>query len=173
MMINTKNLKLAAVRYYNDVRNGMEFTDPLSYVVLFNRGDTYINLLNPGEICPIWTRVPNTTNPIGSSDEYIGTKVDIVHGDIQSGEAWLIDDTDMSSFFDREVVSLRDVENYVISSNDYFHNRAELIQERLEKEKMFPRYRRKLLRIKEHDVEKFGEMQAFFEERGVQKVILK
>lgn len=169
-MINTKDLKLAAVRYYDNEHNGMEFTDPISHVVLFNRGDTYINLLNPGEICPVWTRVPNTTNVIGSSDEYIGTKVDIVHGDIQSGEAWLIDDTDMSSCFGREVVSLRDVENYVIFSCDYFHNRVEIIQDRLRREKMSPIRKRELIRIKEHDRVKFGEMETFFKERGVQKV---
>ena len=169
-MINTKDLKIAAIRYYDDEHNGMEFTDPVSHVVLLNRGDTYINLLNPGEVCPIWVRVPNTTNAIGSSDEYIGTKIDIVQGDIQSGEAWLIDDTDMSSCFGKENVSLRDVENYVISSSDYFHNRAELIQDRLRRERMSYRQRRELIKIKEHDGVKFGEMEAFFEERGVQKV---
>ena len=46
MIIKTENLKLAEVRYFDVERNGLEFTPPLSHVVLLNRGDTYVSLLN-------------------------------------------------------------------------------------------------------------------------------
>ena len=38
-MIKVKDLKIADVRYFDKVHNGLEFTDPVSRVVLLNRGE--------------------------------------------------------------------------------------------------------------------------------------
>ena len=61
MMIKTENIKLAEVRYFDVENNGLEYTPPLSHVILLNRGDTYISLLNCGDFAPIYKRVKHTS----------------------------------------------------------------------------------------------------------------
>ena len=41
-MIKVKDLTVADVRYFDQAHNGLEYTEPVSRVVLLNRGDTYI-----------------------------------------------------------------------------------------------------------------------------------
>lgn len=170
MKIKTSDLREAVVRHFDIANNGLEFTAPLSRVILLNRGDTYVNVLNPGEIAPIYYRVPNTTNYCGSLDDYFGSKVDLVQGETKDGEAWLLEDTDFRHIFGKDEVSVREIENYVIFSDDFFHNRRDIIEQRLRSDKMSFRTRKKLVRIIDADSVKQGEMDSFFAERGIQKV---
>ena len=129
-MIKVKDIKVADVRYFDGEHNGLEFTEPLSRVVLLNRGDTYINLLNPGEFAPIYKRIPNTTNAY-STEDYFGTKIEHVSGMERTGEAWLLTDGDFRCIFSGDEVTIKEIEDYVLRSSYYFHNRAELIDRRL------------------------------------------
>lgn len=171
-MIKVKDLKVADVRYFDKAHNGMEYTQPLSRVVLLNRGDTYINLLNPGEIAPIYRRIPNTTNAY-STEDYFGTKIEHVCGEEVTGEAWLLADIDFSRIFHSEYVDIKDVEDYVLRTSDYYHNRADLIESRLQRGGLSTRDIMLLVDTKVKDKEKKAEMDAFFNERGVQKVYSK
>ena len=49
MKFKTEDLRIAAVRHFDIEHNGLGYTEPLGLKVLLQRGDTYINLLNPGE----------------------------------------------------------------------------------------------------------------------------
>jgi hypothetical protein len=173
-MINVKDLKVADVRYFDTARNGLEFVAPVSRVVLLNRGDTYINLLNPGEIAPIYRRIPNTTNPY-STEDYFGTKIEHVCGEEKTGEAWLLADVDFKSIFHGDVVTIEDVEDYVLRSSSYFHNRAEVIERRLQshRSKLSNRDIVLLIDTKVKDGHSKEAMDKFFAERGVQKVYTK
>ncbi len=171
-MIKVKDIKLADVRYFDKVHNGLEFTDPVSRVVLLNRGDTYINLLNPGEIAPVYRRIPNTTNPF-STEDYFGTKIEHVCGNEATGEAWLLADVDLRSVFHKDEVTLDEVEDYVLRSCYYYHNRAELIESRLNRGKLSTRDIMLLVDTKVKDAHSKVEMDKFFAERGVQKVYSK
>lgn len=171
-MIKVKNIKVADVRYFDGEHNGLEFTEPLSRVVLLNRGDTYINLLNPGEIAPIYRRIPNTTNAY-STEDYFGTKIEHVCGEEKTGEAWLLADIDFSRIFCSEFVDIKDVEDYVLRTCDYYHNRADLIETRLQREGLSPRDIMLLVDTKVKDKEKKAAMDQFFAERGVHKVYTK
>lgn len=171
-MIRVKDLKSADVRYFDLEHNGMELTQPVSKVILLNRGDTYINLLNPGEIAPIYGRVENTTNVYGA-DGYFGTKITLLSGECKSGEAWLINNTDFSEVFPTEFVSIEEIENYVLESSQFYHNRAELIERRLNKKRLSSVKRVDLLCTQLSDEKKKAEMDSFFEERGCEKVYFK
>lgn len=172
MMINTKELKVAAVRYFDKDKNGLELTDSVSHVILLNRGTTYISLFSPGELAPIYKRLPCTSNECGFGDSY-GTKIKLVSGEVQTGEAWLLTDTDFYSVFGKGLVSLRDVEDYVIGSSDYFHDRADIISQRLSSERVPSRDRKQMLKTVQQDEINKGKMDSFFKERGVQKVNVK
>lgn len=171
-MIKVKDLTVADVRYFDKEHNGLEYAEPVSRVVLLNRGDTYINLLNPGEIAPIYRRIPNTTNAY-STEDYFGTKIAHVCGEEATGEAWLLADVDFSRIFHEDEVDIRDVEDYVLRSGFYFHNRAELIDRRLNQEKLGTRDIMLMVDTKVKDEKKKAEMDSFFAERGVQKVYSK
>ena len=173
-MIKVKDLTVADVRYFDQAHNGLEYTEPVSRVVLLNRGDTYINLLNPGEIAPIYRRVPNTTNP-HSTEDYFGTKIEHVCGEEVTGEAWLLADVDFKRIFHDDEVTVEDVEDYVLRSCSYYHNRAELIERRLQKcrSRLSNRDVMLLVDTKVKDEHSRAKMDGFFAERGVQKVYSK
>ena len=171
-MIKVKDLIVADVRYFDMIHNGLEYTGPISKVILLNRGDTYINLLNPGEIAPIYRRIPNTTNAY-STEDYFGTKIEHVCGEEVTGEAWLLADVDFGKIFQNEEVSIEDVEDYVLKSDDYFHNRSELIERRLHQKRTNSRDIMVMVGTKIKDEKKRAEMESFFAERGIQKVYSK
>ena len=171
-MIKVKDLCVADVRYFDEKHNGMEYTDPVSRVILLKRGDTYINLLNPGEIAPIYRRVPNTTNALGTED-YFGTKIQHVCGDEVTGEAWLLASVDFNRIFADEEVTIEDVEDYVLRTNYYYHNREELIERRIHRMRQNSRDVMSLIEKKLDDEKKRAKMVEFFAERGVHKVYTK
>ena len=167
MKVNTKNLSVAEVRYYDLEKNGLEYTPPLSHVVLLNRGDTYVNLFNCADFAPVYTRVKNVSNRFKDSDEFFGTKINLVCGEVQSGEAWLINDIDFSEVFNTEEVDVDDVENYVLESDLFFKDRLEIIAT-LQKRYILPEV--SVRSIIEKDQKLLDEMNAFFAEREKQKV---
>lgn len=171
-MIKVKDIKIADVRYFDREHNGLEFTDAVSRVILLNRGDTYINLLNPGEIAPIYRRIPNTTNPF-STEDYFGTKIEHVCGEERTGEAWLLADVDLKSVFHKDEVTMDEVEAYVLRSCYYYHNRAELIERKLNQGKLSTRDIMLLVDTKVKDKKSETAMREFFAERGVYKVYTK
>ena len=166
MKVNTKDLRLAEVRYYDAAHNGLEYTKPLANVVLLNRGDTYISLLNPGDIAPIYKRVENTTNILGTED-YFGTKIEQVSGDSTSGEAWLLADADFTRIFGKEQVEIREVEDYVLRSNLFFKDRPALAADRAKSSAISAI---RMRRIIEDDQVSLNSMLLFFAEREEQKV---
>ena len=169
MKINTRDLKLAEVRYYDAEHNGLELTRPLAYVVLLNRGDTYVSLLNPGEIAPIYERVPRTVN-VTSTGDYFGTKVRQLSGDSDSGEVWLLTDYDFVTKISKEKVDINDVEDYVLDSNLFFKDRIALAESRAKRSAI---QRFKMGKIIAADQEDMNNMLSFFAERASQKVYQK
>lgn len=165
-MFNTENLRIAEIRNFDVEHMGLEFTNPVGYVLLLNRGDTYINVLNPGEIFPIYKRVPNTHNKAKLDDFYFGTKIESVVGDAQNGEAWLlVDNIDVKDGFSSDEVTLRQIEDFVLGSNLFFKDRTELAQARL-KQKTSWLEELKLLGVVKADEAPLGAYKRFFEDRA-------
>lgn len=173
MNIKSENIKIAAVRYYDVENNGLVYPndEQLSYVVLLNRGDVYINLLNPEESLPVFKRVPYTTNYHGT-EVCFGTKVRLESGEDKEGEVWLVEPHLTFSEYPMDV-SIRDVEDYVIESPIYFVDRARVIEERLKRKIMTPHRRKKLINIMLSDKEKESKVKAFFDDCHGKKVMTK
>ena len=167
MKINIKNICQAEVRYFDLKNNGLEYTPALSHVILFNRGDTYINLLNCGDFAPVFRRMKNKSNVYNNQDEYIGTKIELVCGEVQDGESWLISKTDFSDVFVGDEVDMRDIENYVLSSDLFFKDRLALTREFTARHGLPSLTIRNIVKKDSKDLEK---MNAFFAEREKQKI---
>ena len=167
MIIKTENLKLAEVRYFDVERNGLEFTPPLSHVVLLNRGDTYVSLLNCGDFAPIYKRNKSKSNVYSDDGEYFGTKIELVYGNLKDGEAWLLTDTDFTKVFGSEEVDMDTVEQYVLASDLFFKDRLELVESNAARHGL-PFFT--IRSIVKKDEKSIQEMQDFFSEREKQKV---
>lgn len=170
MVIKTKDLKLAHVRYYDGEHRGLECSDPLSNVILVKVGENlFDNLLNPGEIFPVYRRVVGTFNQY-STDGYYGTKIKLVSGELTPGEAWLLTATNFESVFGRESIDINDIEKYVVNSPLYFKDRVTIIERKLAYEKLSRRERKRLTTIIKSDLKKKEVMDSFFAEREKTKV---
>lgn len=170
MAIKTKDLKLAHVRYYDEKHKGLEYSEPLSSVILVKTEDnSYDNLLNPGENFPVFERIARTFNHY-STDGYYGTKIRLVSGELASGEAWLLTSIDFENLFGREYVDFWDIERYVLNSPLYFKDRMRIIEDKLSVEKLSRKERRRLTSIVKEDLKKKEVMDSFFAERENVKV---
>ena len=152
------SLKLAELKYYDHKHNGIEVSEPLSYIVLVQVGDRYFNALDPIEELPTFERVHGTTNSYG--DDYYGTKVRLVTDGCSTGPCWLIStDYDIQKKFEGEEVTKRELEDYVLNSRDYFKDRYDIAFNRLYRgERLF-----KMLDIINKDITKKRNIDRFFD----------
>ena len=129
---NRESLKLAELKYYDHKHNGIEVSEPLSFVVLVQIGDRYFNALDPIEELPTFERVPGTTNSY--DDDYFGTKVRLITDGCSTGPCWLIStEYDVKKKFAGEVVTKRELEDYVLWSPLFFKDRIDIAKDRLSK----------------------------------------
>lgn len=154
------SLKLAELKYYDHKHNGIEVSEPLSYIVLVQIGDRYFNALDPIEELPTFERVPGTTNSY--DDDYFGTKVRLITDGCSTGPCWLIStDYDIQKKFEGEEVSKRELEDYVLTSPLYFKDRIDIAKDRLSKFEQ-PYRMATIIGRERHRIE---EIHAFYQER--------
>lgn len=155
-----ESLRLAELKYYDHKHNGIEVSEPLSYIVLVKIGDRYFNALDPVEELPTFERVPGTTNSYG--DDYFGTKVKLVTDGCSTGPCWLIStDYDIGKKFIGDVVTKRELEEYVLWSPLFFKDRTDIAKERI---KSFERPYR-MASIISRDKHKLDDIHAFYKAR--------
>lgn len=155
---NVKDLRLAAIKYFDEEANGIELTDALGYVILENtRENLYINVFNISDFTPVFERLPyaNTTR---DGEDY-GSKMRLVINEAKSGPCYVLTKIDLSDFFDKEIVFREDLEDYVLNSKYYFRDRKEIAISNLKKQ---PVKMMKILLADSRSEEKFC---RFFEER--------
>ena len=128
MNIETKKLKLAQVRYYDEEHNGVEVPSLKAYVFLLKSGESYINILNPGEDLPVYERVPYTNTTL-DGDDY-GTKIVLAYGECESGPCYVVENIGMDHIFEVDSISLRQLKEYVMKSNLFFMDRLEIMKHR-------------------------------------------
>lgn len=164
-----RDLKLAELKYYDEEHNGIEVMEPLSYVVLLRMGNSYVNFFKPEEIYPVFERTPYANVSVKDGEEF-GTKVRLLtdEEDCVSGPCWLLDRED-DSCDKRDVVSVLEVEDYVLNSYRYFKDRIAIANERLKNfEHPFLMWR-----IIKRDGDKALEIEKFFEDRKKSSVKVK
>ena len=130
MKFKTKDLKLAALRYYDNEHKGLELTAPLGYTFLYKKNDEYFDVFNPGDDVPVFERTYYTNDRMG---EDYGTKVRLVSEEsrLQTGPCYLLEKEDSEEKFSCDEIKLEELEDYVLNSPLYFMCRSEIANDRL------------------------------------------
>ncbi len=164
--ISSKIIKSADLRYYVDGM-GIEMSDSLSKVVLVDFGNgRYINPFCISDDYPIFKRshVSNLTE----DGHAFGLKVYHVSNSLVTGPCWVLDNNDFSECIGKDEISFEDLENYILSSDDFYKDRFKIAEKRLFSGKR-PFRMRKI--IKQDEIS-LATMENFFNSResGIQKV---
>lgn len=166
-------LCVAEVKWFDSFNNGLEITEePISHVILYNKDDGYFNVLNPDESLSLYKREPSTTSRLGR-EYYIGSAVNLVSGEAADGPAWLLTDIDLSKIFSStSSVSLTEIENYVINSPLFFHDRKPFLESMVKDKNngASPIERMRWKSLIASDTSKLARMHSFFEGNGLQIV---
>lgn len=166
--IKTSRIKLADLRFFDSEYNGVELSDSQSKGILVDltgNGD-YSNLFCLMEAYPVFKRAP-VSNVTLEGVSY-GTKLYHVSNKIVTGPCWVLSSEDFSQIFNKDTVTLREIENYILSSGEFFKDRAEIAQKRISEGNNSLR----MSMIIERDEVGKASMDEFFTERvrGIQKV---
>ena len=125
MILETKNLKLAQVRYFDTKHNGVEIPEMKGYAFLYRLGDHYINYLNPYEELPVYDRVPYT-NTTRDGIEF-GTKIVLAQGECKDGLCYVIDNIGVDNIFGMETIPSEQLEEFVLKSELFFVDRVRIL----------------------------------------------
>ena len=124
-LISTDKLRLAKVKYFDVKHNGVEVTGEDPYVFLLNINNTYINLFDPVENLPVYDRLPYSNTTKSGVD--FGSKIVLKQGEERDGLCYVIENTKVKGLFNRDLVSIVDIENYMIHSDKFFIDRRDLL----------------------------------------------
>ena len=161
--VNTSKLRLAQVRYFDEEKNGTEIPRIKAYAFLQEVNGVYVNLLDPTEELPVYERTPYTNTTLDGED--FGTKIILAQGEEKEGPCFVLEKVNVRELFGRDIVTIEDVEKYVLKSEMFFVDRMSLIKEK----KGFIIHLGSRLKVME-DSKKFDEMNAFFagHKKGIQ-----
>ena len=126
---NKKNLHLAELKYFDMQHNGIEVTNDASFAIVYGREGYFCNALDQIQELPTFERVHGTTNSYG--DEYFGTKVRQLTDECSEGPCWLLSDRSIQDRFPGDIVTLRELEDFVLDSPLFFRERMDIAKERL------------------------------------------
>lgn len=164
--ISSNCIKMVDLRYYVDGK-GIELGDTLSKGVLVDFGNgRYVNPFCISDSYPIFKRDFSSNTTVDGHS--FGTRVCHVSNKLVTGPCWILDNKDFSEVIGKSEISLEDLENYILISNEFYKDRIRIAEKRLFKGKK----KRKMMRMIAHDEELLAEMERFFVERehGIQKV---
>lgn len=131
-LFKARDLRLAAIRYFDAEANGIELTEALGYVILENiRENLYVNVFDIADSTPIFERVPYSNTTLDGED--YGTKVRSVLYEAETGPCYLLTKIKLSDCFDKDLISRKDLEDYILNSDYYFRNRKEIVMKNLKK----------------------------------------
>lgn len=124
--IDTDKLKLAKLKYFDKKRMGVEVSEINAYAFLVNIDGKYVNVFDESlSDIPVFDRTfySNTT----SSGIDFGTKLIYLSGKLETGPCYIVEQNDMKQKLGSSVVSLSDIERYILDSNDYFIDRESIL----------------------------------------------
>ena len=126
--VDVARIRLAQLRKYDVKRSASEIPEENSkaYAILVEVNGTYINVLNPLEELPVYDRTPYANTTKDGVHDY-GNKIVLVNGEEKDGPCYILEKEDMKYEFRKERVSIKDIENYVLSSKLFFADRIKLL----------------------------------------------
>ena len=168
-LYDTNSMRLAELKYYSKEDNGVEVSLPLSLGVFMLLGGQWFNIFDISDDSVIFERVKYCGNVTSDGFEY-GSKLKAVSDEEKnvSGPCWILNDEPFSRNIGKVMVTGEEIEDYILSSNDYFKDRSEIARQRLHSWSEPAR----MINIIRRDKKAKVEMNDFFAERGhaIQKV---
>ena len=164
--ISSSRIKIVDLKYYVDGK-GIELSDSLSKGVMVDFGNgRYINPFCISDSYPIFER--GYSSNVTIDGHAFGTRVHHVSNKLVTGPCWVLDTKDFSKIIGKEEISLEDLENFILSSSDFYKDRIRIAEKRL----FHGKKKHKMMRIISYDEIELSKMESFFHEReiGVQKV---
>lgn len=124
MNINTKDLKIAEVRYFDTKHNGVVVPSFDTYAFLLKVGENYVNIIKPEKDYPVYERVPygNTTK----EGWEFGTKIQLVSGECRDGLCYIVGNTSMENVFGTKTISRKELIAAIVKSKQFFIDVAEI-----------------------------------------------
>ncbi len=146
MRIDTKDLRIAEVRYFDTKHNGVEIPPFDTYAFLLKVGDNYVNVINPDNDYPVYERVPYS-NVTREGWEF-GTKIMLVSGECQDGLCYVVGNTAMQDVLGTILISRKELIDKIVDSKQFFVDVAE-IREKQRHSFFDKRYRDEQKKLKE------------------------
>ena len=151
-IINTEDLRLARIKYYDVAHNGAELSDIEAYAFLKKTGDRYVNVFDILKDLPVLDRsiYPNVMR----NGEEFGNRLIHVCGELKDGPCYVIEPFSMREVIGFDYISEEELKEFVLRSDKFFVDRIKLIEEETGMKRI------KLQPVLKSDVEN---MQAFQE----------
>ena len=127
MKINTKDLKIAQVRYFDASHNGVLVPHLEAYVILQRITENqYVNVFHPEVEYPVYERIPysNTTK----DGWEFGTMIMQVSGKSEDGLCYVMLATPVQDVLGVEQVTMEELEEVVLRWKEFFIDRIDLLK---------------------------------------------
>ena len=127
-IIDSKNICLAQLRYFNFERKSTVIPDEKAYVILLNVDGNYSNIVT-GEVLPVYGRVPYANTTLDGED--YGTMLYSVTGEVKDGMCYLLEEKEnFGMFVEKDSYSMKEIESEIINSSLLFVDRIDLLNKR-------------------------------------------
>lgn len=157
-LFKVKDLRLAAIKYYSEEANGIELTDPIGYVILEElREDFYANPFDVLDFTPVYERLPYANTTKDGMD--YGSKLRHVINEEKSGPCYVLTRMKFTDYFDSDLITRKDLEEYILNSSYYFRDRKEIAMKNLKKHPV------KMFKVLYEDAKSEEKFSKFFEKR--------
>ena len=117
-ILNTKDLRLAKVKYYSEEKKAAALADVDAYVFLMRVGDQFINVFNELDDCLIMDRSKRYANALN-----------YVSGELKSGPCYVVEPFPVEETLGRDTISFEDLKEYVMKSDKFFIDRLSLFKQ--------------------------------------------
>ncbi|MBR2679022.1 MAG: hypothetical protein IKE63_06355 [Bacilli bacterium] len=122
--ISADKVRIGQVRYFDIERNATEIPEDKAYAFLINVNGVYINPFNPLEELPVYDRERGENYTLDGVPH--GTKIKLVNGEVKEGPCYVLEKTDGREIFDKDIVTISDMEDYMFASNNFFVDRMDV-----------------------------------------------
>ncbi len=122
--ISADKVRIGQMRYFDIERNGTEILEDKAYAFLVKVNGVYINPFNPFEEIPVYDRTKYTNTTLDG--ESYGTKIELACGEVKEGPCYVLEKLDGRDIFDKEEITISDMEDYMFASQDFFFDRMEV-----------------------------------------------
>ena len=170
-MIDSKNIRLGRLTYFDTVHNGSAVPPVGAYVFMVKDG-LYYNPFDLTMDLPVYDRTPYTNTTKNGED--FGTKIVNVQGEVTDGLCVVLEKIDVGEYFGKEQMNLNMLKECILNSDSFFIDRIKLFEQEKNEQgilKMFSKKERKLASKVAEDKMKLEKLLIFLDECNSEKEI--